>query len=299
MSRRLVVVGAGGIGGGIGGMLHRAGTTVVLVQRGAHGAAIRDHGLSLSTPTLSVRLDIPCVAHPRDVDWQPGDVVLLSTKLQDAEAALDDVLAHADPDRTVVIAQNGIHGEQWAASRFRQVLSMLVWLPALYLEPGRVRLHGSPGNGVLDSGPVDDDGVCAWLCAALVRAGFDAVPQPDIVRWKRAKFITNLGGVVQALGEDWSLAREATAEGEAVMAAAGWSHVSVDTLMERCAGVGVADVEGDSRPGGSTWQSVARGVPLETRHLNGALVALADELGVPVPVNRGLCERASRISRGL
>jgi 2-dehydropantoate 2-reductase len=45
-------------------------------------------------------------------------------------------------------------------------------------------------------------------------------------------------------------------------------------------------VEGRSRTGGSTWQSVTRGLPaVETDYLNGEIVLLGRLLGVPTPVN--------------
>jgi len=48
-------------------------------------------------------------------------------------------------------------------------------------------------------------------------------------------------------------------------------------------------VGGAARPGGSTYQSLARGTgSLETEHLNGAIVRLAERAGFDAPLNRGL-----------
>ena len=55
---RYVVVGAGAIGGTIGGRLHQAGADVVLVARGAHGEAIQADGLLLRDPDGEARLAI-------------------------------------------------------------------------------------------------------------------------------------------------------------------------------------------------------------------------------------------------
>jgi ketopantoate reductase len=50
---RIVVVGAGAIGGLVGGRLAQHGHDVLLVARGAHGAAIRSEGLSTSSTVRS------------------------------------------------------------------------------------------------------------------------------------------------------------------------------------------------------------------------------------------------------
>ncbi len=65
---RVVILGAGGIGGTIGARLHQAGYDVALVARGAHLAAVREHGLTFVTPEERVTLPIPAYAHPGDVD---------------------------------------------------------------------------------------------------------------------------------------------------------------------------------------------------------------------------------------
>ena len=61
---RIVVLGAGGIGGTIGARLHQGGYDVALVARGPHGEAIREHGLVFATPEERVTLAIPVYADP-------------------------------------------------------------------------------------------------------------------------------------------------------------------------------------------------------------------------------------------
>ena len=47
---RFVVLGAGAIGGVVGGRLAEHGHDVVLIARGAHYEAIRDNGLRIESP---------------------------------------------------------------------------------------------------------------------------------------------------------------------------------------------------------------------------------------------------------
>ena len=104
-------------------------------------------------------------------------------------------------------------------------------------------------------------------------------------------------GAAQALRpDDWrALAQTAQAEGEAVLDAAGLARVPTAELLERVSAVRVAPVDGQRREGGSTWQSHALGKPMETPYLEGAMAALASEVGVPAPVNAALAEAASAL----
>ena len=47
----------------------------------------------------------------------------------------------------------------------------------------------------------------------------------------------------------------------------------------------MAPIDGQRREGGSTWQSLARGLPVEVDYLNGEIVLLGRLHGVPTPVN--------------
>jgi 2-dehydropantoate 2-reductase len=57
-------------------------------------------------------------------------------------------------------------------------------------------------------------------------------------------------------------------------------------------------IEGRSRPGSSTWQSVARGASVETDFLNGEVVQLGRLHGVPTPVNQAVQDQMRRVVTG-
>ena len=85
---RYIVIGAGAIGGTIGGRLAASGHEVVLVARGAHLDALKARGLRLATPDGTSTLDIPAVAGPGELSLREDDVLLLATKTHDAEPLL-------------------------------------------------------------------------------------------------------------------------------------------------------------------------------------------------------------------
>ena len=85
---RLVVFGAGAVGGVLGGLLHEAGHEVTLIARGAHLEAIRGGGLMLESADRRVALQVPAVSDAPSARVADADAVLLCVKSQDTAAAL-------------------------------------------------------------------------------------------------------------------------------------------------------------------------------------------------------------------
>src|SRR5215207_7197961 len=109
---RYIIYGAGAIGGGIGGRLFEAGHDVVLICRGEHLEAIRRDGLLLRSPEGETRLPVPAAGHPREIEFTPDDVVVLTMKTQDTERALLDLEAAGGSGLPVVCCQNGVENER-------------------------------------------------------------------------------------------------------------------------------------------------------------------------------------------
>nr|WP_062338759.1 2-dehydropantoate 2-reductase N-terminal domain-containing protein [Herbidospora sakaeratensis] len=297
---RYIIIGAGGIGGTIGARLHQSGHDVVLSARGSHLAALRSTGLRFVTPNGSETLRIPAVGGPADLELREGDVLVVATKTQDTAAALSAWAPHAD-GLPVVCAQNAVENERLALRLFADVYGMLVWMPALHLEPGTIVAYGTPASGMLPVGryPQGVDKLSETIAADLDRSGFASWADPAIMRWKYGKLLGNLGNAVEALvGPDpagLDLARRAREEGLAALAAAG---VEVTTPEEERARRGRlvehGEIEGVPRPGGSSWQSLAKGSgTIEADYLNGEIVLLGRLHGVATPVNAMLQREAN------
>ena len=300
---RFVIYGPGAVGGTIGGRLFQHGHEVLLVARGDHGAAIAVDGLTLRAPEGDQVLPIPVAHHPGDARLGPDDVVVLAMKTQDTEAALADLVAVAPPSLPVVCAQNGVENERLALRHFAHVHAMCVMLPGTYLEPGVVVAHGTPLSGILDVGryPHGTDDVTDAVAAALHGSGFSSRPDATVMRRKYAKLLVNLGNALEAAcGRDArgsDVAKRARREALACYQAAG---IDAATAEEDAARRGdlVTIAEGDERGGGSSWQSLARGVgSIEADHLNGEIVLLGRLHGVDTPVNALLQRTANRMAR--
>jgi 2-dehydropantoate 2-reductase len=290
---RFVIYGAGAIGGVVGARLHQAGEDVVLIARGAHLDAIVERGLRLITPNEQATLRIRAVPGPREAEVGDGDVVLLTTKSQDTVGALLALREVAPAGVPVVLMQNGVENERVALRIFADVYGAVVMMPATHLEPGVVLSHTTRITGTLDIGryPSGIDTLSQQVCKALTGARFESTALADVMVHKYAKLLNNLGNAVQAVcgpGQGSAeLSERVRAEGHAVLTAAGIEHEAEDVSNAngRFERWGMAEIPGHPRGGGSTWQSVTRGTPIETDYLTGEIVLQARLHGTPAPLN--------------
>ncbi|MES9510229.1 2-dehydropantoate 2-reductase N-terminal domain-containing protein [Streptomyces sp. NPDC000609] len=311
---RYLIIGAGAVGGALGGRLAEAGHEVVLVARGAQYEALRTGGLRLVTPEGARVHRLPVVDRPEAIDLTPDDVLVLAVKTQDSTAALDAWSVRpvagggtAGERLPLVCAQNGVESERLALRRFRRVYGMCVWLPATFVEPGEVAAAGTPLTGILHLGryPTGTDGTARLIAADLEQAKLLAPVVPDVMRWKYGKLLSNLANAIEAVtgplaGQPASdLFERAFAEGRAVLAAAGIGPVSREEEAEARAGrIRFEPFDGSPSGGGSSWQSLSRGTgTIEADFLNGEIVLLGRLHGIPTPVNEVLRRTANAFAR--
>ena len=303
---RFIVLGAGAIGGVVGGRLAQHGHDVVLIARGAHYEAIRDHGLRIESPDETATVQLPVVDSPASITWSSDDVLLLATKTQDTETALDRLAQSAPRTLPILCAQNGVANERMAADRFANVYGVFVWCPADYLTPGTVQVWSAPTSGILHIGcyPSGSDPTAESVAGAFRDSTFLADAKPDIMRWKYRKLLSNLGNAVDALcgtaARGSGLAQRARSEGVACLAAAGISFIADEEedagQLERQ--VQPRTIGGAERRGGSSWQSLARQLgTIETDYLNGEIVRMGRDHGVQTPVNALLQYLSQRVAR--
>jgi 2-dehydropantoate 2-reductase len=300
-ARRFVVYGAGAVGGVVGGRMFQHGHDVVLVARGDHRRAIAANGLTVQWPEDSVTLPVPVVGHASELTFGDGDVVIIATKSQDTQGVLDAVAAVAPASTSIVCLQNGVANEVAALRRFASVHGVTVMAPTWHAEPGVVQSYTPNATAILDVGrwPHGADAVTEAVAAALVASGFESIARTDIARWKYTKLLLNLGNPVDALcrrdADAARLVELARDEGQAVLAAAGIDHVSeAEDAARRGDILRIVPIDQKRRPGGSTYQSLVRGLPVEVDYLNGEIVLLGRLHDVPTPVNELLQQATHR-----
>lgn len=300
-----MVVGAGAIGGLVGGKLHEAGHDVTLIARGDHLEAIVESGLRLETPVATATLRLRAVGSPAEVTWIGDEVVLLSVKSQDSEYALSQLEAVVSASTPVVCMQNGVENERRAIRVFANTYGMCVMCPATHVAPGVLQAHSSPVTGILDLGryPSGIDETATAVADALRGATFESEPNATIMAWKYRKLIMNLANALEALcgldSRSSELATLVKEEGEACLAAAGIDVISVARDEERRGDlIGLARTQSGSWAGGSSWQSLARGSgAIESNFLNGEIALLGRLYGVETPANALLQRLAAEAAR--
>ncbi|WP_449353358.1 ketopantoate reductase family protein [Streptomyces shaanxiensis] len=312
---RYIIIGAGAVGGAVGGRLAGAGHEVVLVARGAQYAALRDGGLRLRVPDGEFTYRLPVVDGPAGLGTlRADDVLVLAVKTQDTEAALAawgpapvEGGGTAAARLPLLCAQNGVEGQRVALRRFRHVYGVCVWLPATFVTPGVVSAAGSPLTGILHLGvhPRGTDETVRLIAADLEKARFEAPVVPDLARWQYAKLLSNLANAVEAVtgpveGEAaLEFVERVRAEGAAVLDAAGIAYASADEQRARRGDkVTLLPLADAPRGGGSSWQSLTRGTgTVEADYLNGEITLLGRLHGVPTPLNELLQRLANTFAR--
>ncbi len=300
---RVVVVGAGGVGGLIGGLLAHSGVDVGFVARGAQLAAMRERGLTVESPRASFHL--PRIEGSDDpAALAPADAVVVAVKgWQVAEVAprLAPLLSRGG---FVVPLENGVEAPDALARSLGEdrVVGGLCHLSAWIEAPGVIRHTGdilrvtmgerrssakpapaSQGEAGSRLGP---------LAGALRAAKVDVVLSENIegACWEKFIFIAGFGGggavtrapvgVVRALPE--ARARVGAAMEEiAARARARGVRVADDAIATALATV-------DRFPPtvtASMQRDIQAGRPSELLDQTGAVVRMGRESGVSVPVN--------------
>lgn len=309
---RYVIIGAGAIGSAIGGLLADRGADVVLAARGDHLDVLRDRGLTVRTPDRVMHVRPMSVAGPDDLTLGVDDVLVLTTKTHQAGPALAawadapvrdgaEVVGTAGERLPVLTALNGVASEAIALRWFARVFGVCVWMPAVLTAPGEVVVRSAPVHAVLHTARFpaalatdDDAALLQEMASTWGDAGLELPRPTDVMPWKYRKLLGNLGNASQALlgvGSDGDeVTRSARAEATALYAVAGIETNTDDEEARYRDRLVVRDVpDAPAELGGSTWQSLQRGVgSAESDYLNGEVVALAHRLGRAAPVNAAL-----------
>lgn len=292
---KIAVMGAGGVGGYVGGRLAQAGAEVTLIARGQHLAALRAEGLRIETPEGVVRLPaIRAAASPREAG--PQDLVLFTVKLTDAEAAAAALAPMIGPQTRVLTLQNGIDSQEILERHVGpgRVSAGAIYIAAYIKAPGVV-LHPG-GIHRIAADPMDGDPVMAAflaLDAAVDGLDIGAAEDPDAVIWGKFVTLSAFSGItclarspigrVFETPETLAFYRDLMDETVAVAAAAG-HPMPRDFAVGRIENFRKQPWEMKS----SMLVDLEAGKPLELPWLSGRVVELGEALGVPVPANRAV-----------
>jgi 2-dehydropantoate 2-reductase len=293
---RIAVIGAGGIGAIYGAALAKAGADVTFVARGAHVAAMREHGLKIEGDRGETHIQ-PAQATDDIAEIAAGgpvDCVLSCVKLWDVESAGAQLRPIVGPDTAVVPLQNGVdaHERLIGVLGREAVMGGTAFVTGSIVAPGVVRQTGTYCQmtfGELD-GRISRRGErLRDQCAA---AGIDGVLSPDIMVPLWQKFLVlvplaNVNGLTRLpLGryradpDTWALVEASARETEAVGRAEGVA------LPADAAEHALATIR--SMPDHhmtSMGNDLLRGNRLELPWFAGKVAELGRKHGIPTPTN--------------
>ena len=136
---RVAIVGSGAVGGYFGARLARSGQDVSFVARGAHLAAIRDHGLQIRSAKLGDFV-VHATAHDDPSQIGPVDLVLFTVKAYDNPSALDLLPPLIGEETTVLTLQNGVDSADEVAKKVGEnhVLGGTTYVATALEAPGLI-----------------------------------------------------------------------------------------------------------------------------------------------------------------
>jgi 2-dehydropantoate 2-reductase len=187
---RIAVVGAGGVGGGFGAALAKAGADVVFIARGAHLAAMKSEGLKVQGGRGETHL-VPTRATDDPASIGQVDIVLFCVKLWDVESVGQKIRPLIGPDTAVIPLQNGID----AAERLIPVLGPhavmggVAQISASIVGPGLIQQVGSFMRMIFGELDGKRRKRAEDFLALCLKAGFDATLSEQILTELWMKFI--------------------------------------------------------------------------------------------------------------
>ena len=187
---RIAVVGTGGVGGGFGAALAKAGADVTFIARGAHLAAMKSQGLKVQSPRGDIHL-VPTQATDNPADIGKVDIVLFCVKLWDVESAGAHIRPLIGPDTAVIPLQNGVD----AAERLIPILGSgavmggVAQISASITGPGVIQQVGTFMRMIFGEFDGRRSKRGEDFLALCLRAGFDATLSEQILTDLWMKFI--------------------------------------------------------------------------------------------------------------
>jgi 2-dehydropantoate 2-reductase len=290
---RIAIVGAGGVGGYLAARLAAAGQDVAVVARGAHLAALREHGLALKSGLGNVTV------RPRAVSEDPAtigpvDLVVFSVKLYDTATAAEAIRPLVGPATGVITFQNGVDGPRVLADVLGEehVIGGVVQIAAVIEEPGVIRHTGTMARYIIGELNGHRSTRIEAFASALGTAGVEHTVSDDVRReiWQKMVFLSTFSGVtalirlpigpIRSDPETFALLRGCLDEAIAVARAqdVGIGEDHIDRALAFLDGL-------PDQMKSSMLQDLERGRRLELPWLSGAIVRMGRGLGIDTPTH--------------
>ncbi|MGZ5034229.1 MAG: ketopantoate reductase family protein [Usitatibacter sp.] len=294
---KIAMMGSGGVGGFFGGRLANAGYDVSFIARGSHLQAMRASGLAIESESQG-DIRAPSVRVTDDpASLGPVDLVILSVKLWDTEAAARAIAPIVGPETGVLSLQNGVIKDDILRRVFPagQVMGGVGYVATHISRPGVIQQTGTMQRIVVGEYDGRESARARFLHQALLASGVKAELSADVRRsiWEKYVFLVGLSGTTTTTRKSLGPVRENPRTRAFLLdlmretVAVGRAHgvaLPEDFARDRLAFA-------DSLPADMTssmHHDLERGNRLEVEWLSGGVVQLGREKDVPTPANRAV-----------
>jgi 2-dehydropantoate 2-reductase len=287
---KILILGAGAIGGYVGGRLHQSGADVTFLVRPARQQALRD-GLMIKSTKGDITQKVKTVL--KGSEGGPYDIVLVTPKAYDLDSAIEAIAPAVGPNTTVVPLLNGM--------RHLDVLDATFGKDKVVGGLARVGVAMSPEGTILHTSPFaaisfgERDGrepraSLKELDAAIKKSGVDGGLHGNIVQdlWDKWIMLCSLaatnclmrgssGDILEA-DEGRAIVLETVDECQKTAATAGCDPGEKGMQTIR----GFLTVKG-SRFTASMLHDLEKGAMVEADHIVGDMIARAKKAGISTP----------------
>jgi 2-dehydropantoate 2-reductase len=288
---RILIVGAGAVGGYFGGRLAEAGRDVTFLVRPSRAKQLGRDGLRIISPHGDAVLT-PKLVSAEEIGT-PYELVFLSVKAYALEGAMNDFAAAVGPETMILPVLNGMRHVDLLTKRFGEhaVIGGVCQVATEIDDQGRIAQLADFQQLVYGERNGETTPRLKTLDATMQGAGFDAHLSPDIMQamWEKWVQLASLGAIT-------CLMRGTIGE---IVAAPGGAELSIDVLNESAAVAtdcgykpsekvlsrhAAAMTAPGSRLTSSMYRDLRKGAPVEADHILGDFIERGSAHGVATPL---------------
>jgi 2-dehydropantoate 2-reductase len=293
---RILVIGAGAVGGYFGGRLAEAGKDVTFLVRGRQAEGIHKHGLRIVSPHGNATLQPKLILADRIAGSY--DLIILCVKAYSLVGAMNDLAAAVAPNTTILPLLNGMRHLEILAGRFGEdsVIGGVCFVSAEVDTEGRIvqltdshrLVYGERKGGERKGG---NSPRMSALNEAMQGATFEARTSENILQdmWEKWVLLASLGaatclmrgniGEIEATPRGADLARAILGECSAISAACGYAPGA--TFLVRAE---KTLTTARSTLTSSMYRDLSRNAPVEVDQILGDLLERGRKFDLTTPL---------------
>lgn len=291
--KKVLMIGAGAVGGYFGALLCRSEIDVTFLVRPKTGRAISEHGLRIRSVNGDFTVHPPLIQSASEIE--SVDLIILAVKAYDLPAVLQEIAPLAERGAVLLTLQNGVDSEERIRSYFKSdcLVAGVAYITSRLAEPGVVEHYK---RGILSLGELSGEKSdrAVQIHQLLSNAGITSSLTGQIMKakWEKLCWNATFNPLSVILDHPISLildsaplleiVREGISEIIAVAAAEGIA-LKANIIDET---ITTSNPFRDYYT--SMYEDFKNGKPTEIEHLNGDLIRRGERRGIPVPIHRCL-----------